>query len=405
MRSPLPLETTNEALSAPLIDLGDSTPVTASPVMESAAQNIGDVDGVDMDAPHAPYRSPEPVIEPEEPPPGYVISEHPITEDENMSPHVSPLREVDNSSFNISDWQKHPSDYDPMDIDDDFATPDKPSIGPGMLPHRVLELAHEHTLRKPLIHMLPKPNPPKTPVGSGSISEAAEPALPTGDTSSASLPSSQAVPEESTYNYVASESDVLGAIPGGENDWDNWFFCSECWGWLRITAGREEQVPDMGQWNDLVPEATPEERGARIADWARYNDLLQYRLYNDNKIDHFHKFENLVVSTHGQRRIERIPVNDEVNAFPHVALSFEQPDSWSKHQVPQKSATIYISAGSNKWFLVEPMIPGQLPKGLVSDFTKEKSGNPGVGQTGAQSIAGAWNLISTWVSFAFHTDG
>lgn len=364
---------------------------------EAIGELVGNAE-IDMDAPHAPYRSPEPVIEPEEAPPGYVIAEHSIHEDDHASPHVSPLRAAEKSSFDIVDWQQHPQEYEAMDLDDSLVAPDRPSIGPGVLPIRLMQMIHEHDLWQPKINVLPKPNPPKGHASSSSTSETLnipEAALSTGFGSTASLVSMQAPSTDYSYDHVATEMDVLNAIPGGEHDWANWYFCPDCWGWLRITAGHgDPDIPTMEQWGMMVDQPD-ETRRARFAEWARYNDLKQYRMYNSHAAHHMHAFEHLAVSTHGQNRIERIPVDDEVNAFPHVALSFEQPDSWSSHEVPFNPATLYVSSGSDLWVLVETMIPGQLPKGLVNDFTKEKSGNPGVGQTGAQSIAGAWSLIST----------
>jgi ubiquitin carboxyl-terminal hydrolase 25/28 len=391
-------QATQEISSASLIDLDDDEPETAPSMGEERLIDLGENTEVDMDAPHARYRSPEAVIEPEEAPPGYVIAEHPYNDDDSLTPPVSPIRTTKNSSFDISDWQQHPLEYDPMDIDQQsFSAPDRPSIGPGVLPLRMLRLIHDHDLRQPKINKLPQVNPAKSHASATSISEAPrspEASMGALNGASASLVSLQTA-NDSVYDHVATESDVMNAIPGGEHDSQHWYFCTTCWGWMRVTAGHgDPDVPTMEEWEQMVD--NPEEkRQARFAEWAKYNDLKQFRLYNTQTHHHMHSFEHLAVSNHGHGRIERIPVDDEVNAFPHVALSFEQPESWSSHEVPHTSATLYISSASDLWISVEAMIPGQLPVGLVNDFTKEKSGNPNPGQTGAQSIAGAWTLMST----------
>lgn len=361
----------------------------------------------DMDAPHAPYRPPEAVVEPpEDPAPSYVIAEHPPSDDEMPSMFVSPPRYAEkdsaaSSSFDISSWQQNQSAYndpDSMDVDDLLAGPDKPRIGPGILPRRLLQVIHDHPLYQPSISSLPQHNPRRSHASSTSISE--KPALQPSSTdvpssSTASLPIGQQTAAE--YDKVATMADVWNACPGGRDAHEEWFFCPLCWGWLRVIVGSgDPNFPMQEEWALMVDDPTELKRTQRMGEWSRYQDIKVYRTTVDQPHHLFQSFTKLMLPTQTSR-IERIEVSDEMNAFPHLTMEgLDEIDSWTKHTVPHRPAELYVDSGSDTWvFVDEGIVPGQLPISLVSQFTSEKMSNPGPGQDRIECVSEAWNLVLT----------
>lgn len=354
---------------------------------------------IDMDAPHAPYRSPEAVIEEDGPPPDYKIAEDSVSED-GMSGRKAVWEEKAN--YDISSWQQSSHSYDIMDIDPTLPDgPEKPRIGPGILPRRLLQLVHEHELLQPIIESLPKPSERRSHASSASISEQPRSPVPDAAASGTSLASmmTQTQPQSQSEPYhVATIDDVWNACPGGLEQRGEWFFCVNCWAWLRITGGTgPAPVQSMSEWELGTEGVTDEKRAARQQELGRYNDLLQFRQLRTGPEYHFlHKFDALLTPTR-VGRIERIKADEESNAFPHISFGFEEDEGWSKYGSPTKRpAALYVDSGTDMWVQVdEGMVPGQIAPKLYHDFKAEKHSNPNVGCDGAQSVNQALGLLVT----------
>jgi ubiquitin carboxyl-terminal hydrolase 25/28 len=395
-----------------------------------------DVD-VDMDAPHAPYRPPEAVIEPEEEnPPPYppgVVAEHIGEDDDVAAVSSSPLRErISSSTLAGTDrgaWQDGMQDsYGPDTFKSDSM--ERPQLGPGVLPRRWLALVHEHELVQPDIHELPQPAPKRPLSVQSTLSEpplpgspaplSQPPAVSDDPSTSAHAPVSPVHPihRSSTtslpdYEHICTISDVHDALPGGQESRHEWYFCKTCWSWFRIVAGRGQhpQVDDMETWRRTVQDRADQEPryrtianspGAfntafteRAKSWTTLNDVLQSRNVALLSEHHLHELPRLVHPS-DEKRIERITVPDELDAFPHITMgAWDDDPVLSSFPPPTQLPILYLSCSSDLWLLVEQGPAGQLPSALVKAFTAEKMSNPSPGLNGENSVNEAWTLLLT----------
>lgn len=378
----------------------------------------------DMDTPHAPYRPPEAVIEPLEPlSPGRVpgiIAEYPVSDDEMTALDPSPLRgKSDQTIGNVDAWQANLQKYNMMSLDDDSGVvPERPQVGPGILPRRWLQLVHKHELLQPVISELPVPPPPKQShhTSSTSISESPlspkprkpnDPNVPPPPASpTPSAKTSVSAPSMADYDHISTLGDVWDACPGGEGGHQEWFFCATCWGWIRVVAGRGElpTLSTMDEWQEIArlkglfsdPADLARHRNERLQEWSRLNDIKTSKMMTERSHHHLHECTTLVEATQ-EERIERVPVDAETNAFPHLTFGMDQEDdSWTSFSTMSDAPRLYVSCSSDLWLLVDAgPVPGQLPVGLVNAFTTEKMINPSPGMDGSQSVSEAWTLIAT----------
>ncbi|KAK8864283.1 hypothetical protein IAR55_001529 [Kwoniella newhampshirensis] len=377
---------------------------------------------IELDPPHAPYRPPEAVIEPpEEHPPGYtpgIVAEYIGSDDEAM-PIDSPTSKDraslntlgDEMTGNVDAWKVNLQNYN-MDVDATGDVSDRPQIGPGVLPRRWLMIAHEHELVQPSIDKLPQPSKkppvPPRPVSAASTS-APQPSLSTA----APLPpspapshrSSASIPSVPGVEHISNLDDVWDALPGQRRDHNEWYFCATCWGWIRIKLGRGELgwLSNMVAWEASVRSsglyATEEEfekaRAARHEEWRALNDLQTSRMMAEEEHHHLHQFSTLVEPQTAER-LDRVSVDDKMNAFPHITFGVDVDPSWTQFTMPKSDARLFLSCSSDLWILVdEGVVPGQIPVALARSFTDEKMNNPGPGWSGPQSVNEAWSLIAT----------
>ncbi|KIR55761.1 ubiquitin carboxyl-terminal hydrolase 25/28 [Cryptococcus gattii Ru294] len=359
------------------------------------------VDEPETGLPEAPYRPPEAVIDPpEDDPPPYtpgIVAEH-IGEDDNM--------EVD-SKFTAKEfnaWQSNLELYDQMEIDQLTSQSSMPQLGPGVLPRRWLAIAHEHELVRPYIEALP---PPSKKFHSQTHAQVAS-----GQVSSMSPPPQGPIPVFASNNPFAHESpriatleDVIQALPGDGSDPEHWYFCSTCWGWLKIKAGHgmPPGLQSMEEWEAFVIEqkvypdieSFEKAREQRRDEWARLIGIQNSRLVAPQEHHHFHQFNTLLLSSK-LARIDKVEVEEHMNVFPHITVGLDPEESWESFNLPHSPSRLFLSDSSDVWISVdEGLVPGQLPVGLVNAFTAEKMSNPNPGLDGVQSVNEAWNLIAT----------
>ncbi|EIW70776.1 hypothetical protein TREMEDRAFT_68214 [Tremella mesenterica DSM 1558] len=366
----------------------------------SPSKTTNDADIVMEDSPHAPYRPPEAVFEPpEEHPPGYVpgvVAEHIGTGDDEQVVLWDSKAEAKLTDL----WD---ADEEPLP----FSIPDRPVIGAGLLPRRLLMLVHEHELVLPVIEDLPKPIPRRQ-----SMPPAVQPDLirfpedekpatsPTTQTSSTPSSTSESQPT-STLN------DVYDALPGGVDHNREWYFCAVCWGWVHIVSGRGHlpAIDDMDVWSlqadktsTYTDDPTYEQRySARVEEQSRLRNLLSCNhLEKTPGEHHFHEFHHLLQPSTSSVQVPRIPVDSEMCAFPHLTPGLEPEESWQVYRSPRKQSKLYVSCTSDLWILVDAgPVPGQIPVGLVEAFTLEKVNNPRPGMDMYESVNKAWGLIVT----------
>ncbi|WWC70309.1 uncharacterized protein I206_104259 [Kwoniella pini CBS 10737] len=389
---------------------------------------------------HAPYRPPEAVIEPpEEHPPGYtpgIIAEH-IGSDDDMGPIPdSPSVLLQGSdmtlgdqkrSTDINDWK---ADIKPYDVESD--SPDaselaRPQCGPGILPRRLLMLLHEHELVQPHITELPQPSKKSQPAPASQTAWngtnrtlSATSSRPTSVASTSGppappspSPSTASIPSIADSERISTLDNVWEALPGGKTNRQEWYFCTACWGWLRITSGTcaDLEMKNMDGWQSVAgieKDGRHQTYDEFSADWQRYNEATKYSDMSDiNQYHHFHEFTWSKTDTLfetdqlseelEENRIERVEVEDKMNVFPHITFGIEDEDpnllSFNKTIT---AARLFISPPSDLWVKVDKgPIPGQIPVGLVHKFTSEKMSNPTMGLTGTQGVSEAWTLIAT----------
>lgn len=371
-----------------------------------------------MDSPHPPYRPPEAVIEPpDELPPGHIpgiIAEHSLSDDEMPYINSSPtFVQKPQPSVNVDAWQANLQKYGMMDVDDSAMPPERPQVGPGILPRRWLLLAHKHDLYQPTISDLPVAPLKKPPAGSTSDSplsprpmKTAEPnILPPPPSPTPSAKTSASAPSFADYDCVCTIADVWDACPGGEHGHHEWYFCPTCWSWIRVVVGRGKLPPvaSMEEWEDYVrfkgsfrnKEELDRHRNERFREWSRLNDIKTSKTMATETHHHLHSFLSLQEPSE-ETRIDRVPVDEKTNAFPHLTLGIDPEDeAWSTFTTSSVEPVLHVSCSSDLWMVVDSPIPGQLPVALANHFTNEKMVNPSPGASGSLSVSEAWTLIAT----------
>ena len=307
---------------------------------------------------HAPYRSPEKVEDDEVLPPAHgLITEHVEFADEFAPPPGSPP---------VTHPFNHPV---AMEVDD---VADKAQVGPGVLPRRLLDLVHPHTLIRPTFDEWSKRESTLKPAQT--IDQ--EPATPVASTSSQSQ---------------AALEDVIAAVPGGSTG--EWYFCTECWLWLRVSFGHGEVPSPTG----IEACNSPQDLQARQREISRFNDLLAQRTTLRTKDHHFHGFELLINPTNHEPHTLYYPSEDP-GRVDRAALV---PDAWLRKprsteessSTSQSQSTLYVSCCSDAWLLVDrDTIQAQIPKSLADQYTKLRADSPAVGWTAERSVFEGWSI-------------
>ncbi|OCF60484.1 hypothetical protein L486_00117 [Kwoniella mangroviensis CBS 10435] len=412
-----------------------SQPIPSSPPALASAE----------DAPHAPYRPPEAVIEPpEEHPPGYtpgIVAEHIGSDDDMGPPPESPSILLQDSQTtlggekdlknDIDSWKSDVKSY-PMNIDPSSNTasdePTRPQIGRGILPRRLLQIIHEHELVQPNITELPQPSKKPHVQGQGQTSSSAGTAWngtnknltssrPNSIASSSGLaappspsPSTASMRSLPDSERISTLDDVWDALPGEKEGHGEWYFCTTCWGWLRVTAGQGDPpiIQNMEEWeisirSNVFFENKDDYNKAyddRLAEYKKYNDLMTSRLLAEETHHHLHDFLTLTEDSKEEKRIERVEVDEKMNVFPHITfgLQDEENPNLTSFDKPQSPSRLFLSSSSDLWIKVDKgLVPGQIPLGLVQTFTNEKMSNPALGYEGrgANGVSEAWSLLTT----------
>lgn len=365
----------------------------------------------EVDASHPPYRPPEPVFDPtEEPLPDYieaVVEEHPISDDEMLEPELSPS-ENRGGKTRVDAWQANLRQYNMMDTDEDYDKGiERPQIGPGNMPRRLLALVHEHELLQPVIKVLPERGPKKSQALTSSLSgpstiSASSKSAPVPLTPATSNPGT-AAPETTTqattppeYDRISTMNDLWAACPGGAGERREWYFCPLCWFWFRISCGSggDPEIATMEEWqNSDLSETTPERQNERVRAMGRHRDIITSRSLGSRGDHHFHELNSLIEPSE-DHRLERVKLGQEMNCFPHATLSWGDDQDWASGGKP-RSTRLHLSCSSVTWLVVDGPVAGQLPAKLVNAFTAEKMSNPGPSGLGADSVNEAWELLST----------
>lgn len=378
-----------EAEGAPDTDVT----VTVAPIDSSPLVPLHD-----PELPAYEYRSPEAVIESiDEPsasnlPPG-VLAEHVADDDDDVDFAHREWATGGNKGGNAR--------LSAMDVDLDSsafapAIPERPQIGPGVLARRWLEGLHPHHVYQPIITELPKPPLPKTPSRQPTLSDEVAGSPPSAGVGPSEPPAPLPTVPPLTLD------DVFAALPGGKEHHHEWYFCPDCWGWLHVTMGSGDipGILDMEAWEQKVELGSQldreKSRTTRLEQLSRLKDIATSRSVPVKNQHHFHAFFNLIVPT-AERHIDRVEPEGYKDAFSHLDLSYgEPPAELVKFKSFSNDAVLWVSCSSDAWvFIDQGPFPGQIPVGLVTDFTAEKKENPNVGVDRHQSVVDAWSLIIT----------
>lgn len=339
------------------------------------------------------YRSPEAVIEADEPPwtgptglPPGVIAEHIGDPSDDWDPLAPPVED---------ELPRYDAPEASPPLEKAYAlAPERPQIGPGVMARRWFESLHEHAIYQPVITDLPRPLPPKTPPPS-------HPATLTLAASSA--PSSPITPlssEAPTFPPPLTIDQVWESLPGGKENHQDWYFCPECQGWLHIVVGQSPPpVKPLEEWRSVESwtlERRNQQQLAAVQEKHRLNDVLSAGPFGDTTVHHFHIFEKLVEPA-DEVRIDRVDADEITKDFAHMDPAYgETPDALVNHEFNRTRRTLlYVSCASDVWVTVDGPVGGQLPLGLVNSFTDERNDNPAAGQDVYQSVTQAWELVIT----------
>lgn len=353
----------DEATTPPTPDTNMLSP-TASPtatagtsvqVMSAAQSEMSEPEQEVLPAYDAGYRSPEAVVE------------H-IEDNGSLPPGI-----VD-ATFDDKAWDEHEAtSFHPEH-------PERPQIGPGRMALRWLADLHPHELWQPTIHDLPRPSksPSASPIS---------PLVPLDRT----VPSTPGITIE----------DVLSALPGGKENHYEWFFCPECWGWIRIVVGSGD-FPAYRGHQDRIPamrsgESPEAEQQAWWVENSRLRDIALSRSTapHDQK-DHYHTFERLLDPA-PDVRIPRVVVEGLTEAFSHLNPAYgEIPTNLVDYELDRVNKTeLHVSCSTDSWVTVSGPTGGQLPKALAAEWTDQKRNNPEAGLDGVGSAITAWQLVVT----------
>lgn len=364
-----------------------------------------------------PYRSPEPVYDPpEDHPPGYVpgvIEEHPIGSDDDFVIKTPPARSSSPAvardvKFDVSQWQADlgpDNGYQSMDTDQ----PERPQLGPGVMPRRLAEKIHEHPLfrisnlkipsRKtypshPSMSNLLSPNPTGTSGASGT---------------STTLPTSPAPIQAQTtgtfdLDHIHTLQEVEAALPGGAEGYREWYYCWQCSLWFKITVGRASISDGKVKGSNLDWDSPPidpngtdaEVNGLRGEAFLR--DIEQSRITPRTSESHIHFHEMRSSAT----EVKEKPLNrveKEIDAFQHNIPGMEVDSNWLGRPSPSPSIRLFLCCGSLASVTVDAgPVSGQIPAALYKAFVQEKVSNPTVGvQNPKEGVKEAIQLLITYV--------
>lgn len=398
-------------------------PLFTSPSQSSSALPVTSVvenAGVDSkttiapepaDSADPPYRSPEPVYDPpEEHPPGYVpgvIEEHSLGSDDDFQIKTPPAQPSSPTvardvKFDVSQWKAdvgQGNGYQAMETEQ----PERPQLGPGMMPRRLAEKIHEHPLYRLSDLRIPLP---KTHASHPSASNLLSP-TPTGE-SSAVLPTSPAPVQPQTtgaldLNRIHSKAEVEASLPGGAEGYRDWYFCWQCSCWFRVTFGRASIADGKLQGSNLDWDIPPagdatnvDARVDPIRGRGFLRDIEQSRITprTSEAHIHFHEMRSSAVEP-ADGPLDR--VEKAVDSFQHRIPGMEVQSSWLEHPSPRPSARLYLCCGSLASVTVDAgPVAGLLPAALLKAFVQEKVGNPPPGiQNPKEGVKEALRLLVT----------
>lgn len=400
--------------SSPVRDNGASPKPSSS--QDASADRARTPEPGPLDSAVPPYRSPEPVYDPpEEHPPGYVpgvIEEHPLLSDDDFMIKTPPARSSSPAvardvRFDVSQWQAElgpDNGYQSMETDQ----PERPQLGPGVMPRRLAEKIHEHSLfrlselkipsRKthtshPSTSNLLSPNPTGTPAASGA---------------SATLPTSPVPMQAQTtgtfdLDHIHTLQDVEAALPGGAEGYRDWYFCWQCSLWFRVTFGRASISDGKLQGSSLDWDTPPAAEAFgddaevdRMRGEAFLRDIEQSRITprTSEAHIHFHEMRSSDVEIK-ERPLNR--VEKEIDAFQHNIPGMEVHSDWLGRPSPNPSVRLFLCCGSLASVTVDAgPVFGQIPAALLKAFVQEKISNPTVGvQNPKEGVKEAVQLLIT----------
>ena len=407
---PVPTATASETtpLRLPNVNVGFSEQRPSTPEYSSQETAV------------APYRSPEPVYDPpNDDPPGYVpgvVEEHYDGSDDGFRIKTpppggsSPVIRSD-SKFDVTQWQANVGQDDTWQGLNNQA-PERPQIGPGLMPRCVEERIHEHPVQRisnlrlppikaqgssPSTSNLLSPKPTGTADGTvtGTPTLAATQAqshpAPATPTSAATQLQSQQTGGSFHLEHVRSLKDVQDSLPGGSERYMEWYFCWRCAIWFKIQLGTASISNGELRGSPLdwdVPSSADVPESSEIFDShrgrGRLRDIEQSRLTPNSGETHrhFHELRSSLTEPTA-RTLERVDEGLEVDSFPHKELESEIKPSWYARATPSHSARLFVCCSSSASVLVDAgPVAGQIPPELMRAFVSEKHSNPAPGATG-----------------------
>lgn len=350
----------------------------------------------------APYRSPEPVYDPpSDDPPGYVpavVEELYEGSDDDFQIKTppaagsSPIIERD-KKFDVTRWQANVGqDHSYQGIEDQ--QPERPQIGPGLMPRSVEDRIHDHPLMR-ITHLRVPPR--KAPVSQTSPSNPLSPKLTgSGDNTVPTTPDSAAAglqPQQtggSTHlEHIRTLQDVQESLPGGADGYMEWYYCWRCSAWYKVTLGTatimdgevkgsalDWDVPSSRDSTDLSAVFDPHRGRSRLLniESSRLMPLVETHI-------HFHELRSSLTEPTA-KTLERVDDGLEVNSFPHKELESEVSPSWYQRATPLRSCRLFACCSSSASVLVGAgPVGGQIPPDLMREFVYQKQSNPGPGVT------------------------
>lgn len=374
----------------------------------------------------APYRSPEPVYDPpEDNPPGYVpgvIEGHFGGSDDGIQMQTPPAAgssPVADGKFDVSQWQANVGQDDGYQ-EVDNQQPERPQIGPGMMPRCVEEKIHDHPAHRITNLRIPEYTSRKTHGMQPSTSNLLSPKLAPADSNASpatkdqsSLPAIQPQPTGGSLHleHVRSLKDVQNSLPGESEGYMDWYFCWRCSGWFKVLMGAASIEDGHLRGSDLEwdiktennsPGASPNFDAIRGRGFLR--DIEHSRMTPSGETHvHFHEIFSSSVEPIAHT-LERVDQGLEVDSFPHKGLESEIKPEWYERVASVMVARLFLCCTTSASIYVGPgPVPGQIPSALLRAFITEKMGDLGPvapGDKGPEELViDAIQLLITSVRF------
>lgn len=256
---------------------------------------------------------------------------------------------------------------------------ERPQLGRGHMARSMLRQIHPHELVRPVVRTLPRTRTKAGPSRAGSVSGLKSPEPNTPDTTASSP--------------TITMDQIIAALPGGAEDYQNWYFSPQQWGWMRVEVLDEDEA----SLEAIVKGDDAKGTVKSMLGPARRPLDAPFETF-----DHFHSLPVLPLDldTSNTTRIDRVQLSDSsLEAWLHLIPGLEDEDVTQRCEAAfdepqQEGRKLWYSSTRSKWILADSqLVPGQIHRGLVQAFSEDRSRATGGVEDGKDPLFEAWDLL------------